>query len=105
MRYLWRMPSPFVFEEPVEPAALKGGDRVHNAAVVRDVLAGGASAIRDAVLLNAAAAIAAHDGLEAERLHDALARGLRIAAEAIDNGAAADLLARWITASQEARPV
>jgi len=97
--------------EPVEPAALRGADRVHNAAVVREVLAGGAPAIRDAVLLNAAAAIAAYDGLAgedalvAERLHDALARGLRIAAEAIDSGAAADLLARWITASRTARPV
>lgn len=93
---------------PVEPAALRGGDRVHNAAVVRDVLSGGAPAIRDAVLLNAAAAIAAHDGDQggfgAERLHDALTRGLRIAAESIDSGAAAELLARWITASQEARP-
>jgi anthranilate phosphoribosyltransferase len=89
---------------PVEPAALRGGDRVHNAAVVREVLAGGAPAIRDAVVLNAAAAIAAHDGLSAERLHDALARGLRLAAESIDSGAAADLLDRWVTASRAARP-
>jgi len=89
---------------PVEPAALRGGDRVFNAAVVRAVLAGGEPAVRDAVLLNAAAAIAAHDGLSGERLHDALTRGLRIAAEAIDSGAAADLLQRWVAASQEARP-
>ena len=89
---------------PVEASALRGGDRVHNAGVVREVLAGGAPAVRDAVLLNAAAAIAAHDGLSAERLHDALARGLRIAAEAIDSGAATDLLDRWITSSQAARP-
>jgi anthranilate phosphoribosyltransferase len=88
----------------VEPAALRGGDRVHNAAVVREVLAGGSPAVRDAVLLNAAAAIAAHDGLSSERLHDALARGLRIAAEAIDSGAAASLLDRWVTSSQAARP-
>jgi anthranilate phosphoribosyltransferase len=88
---------------PVEPAALRGGDPAHNAAVVREVLAGGAPAVRDAVLLNAAAAIAAHDGLAAERLHDALARGLRIAAEAVDSGAAAALLDRWITASRAAR--
>jgi anthranilate phosphoribosyltransferase len=88
---------------PVEPAALRGGDRVFNAAVVRAVLAGGEPAVRDAVLLNAAAAIAAHDGLSGERLHDALARGLRIAAESIDSGAAADLLQRWVAASQEAR--
>jgi anthranilate phosphoribosyltransferase len=88
---------------PAEPGALRGGDRVHNAAVVREVLAGGAPTVRDAVLLNAAAAIAAHDGLARERLHDALARGLRIAAESVDSGAAAELLDRWITSSQAAR--
>ncbi|WP_375474991.1 anthranilate phosphoribosyltransferase [uncultured Jatrophihabitans sp.] len=107
--------------EPVEPAALRGGDRAFNAAVVRDVLAGGGPGVRDAVLLNAAAAIAAFDGrreaagagtgngadgtgngLAAGRLHDALARGLRIAAETIDSGAAADLLGRWIAASRTA---
>jgi anthranilate phosphoribosyltransferase len=84
----------------VEPAALRGGDPAHNAAVVREVLAGGAPAVRDAVLLNAAAAIAAFDGVSAERLHDDLARGLRIAAESIDSGAAADLLDRWIAAGR-----
>ena len=42
-------------------------------AVVRDVLAGAAAAVRDAVLLNAAAGIAAYDGLTGARLHDALA--------------------------------
>ncbi len=84
--------------EPVRPEALRGGDRAFNAAVVRDVLAGGGAGVRDAVLLNAAAAIAAYDrpaGL-AGRLHEALARGLRIAAEAVDSGAAAALLDRWI---------
>jgi anthranilate phosphoribosyltransferase len=90
--------------EPVEPAALRGGDRVRNAAVVREVLAGGAPAVRDAVLLNAAAAIAVFDGLSAERLHDALGRGLRLAADSIDSGAAASLLDRWITSSRAARP-
>jgi len=87
----------------VRPEALRGGDRVHNAAVVREVLAGGAAGIRDAVLLNAAAAIAAHDGLGAATLHDDIAVGLVAAAEAVDSGAAADLLARWIAASQAAR--
>jgi anthranilate phosphoribosyltransferase len=90
--------------EPAEPGDLRGGDRVHNAAVVRAVVTGrGTRAVRDAVLLNAAAAIAAHDGLAGERLHDALARGLRVAAETVESGAAADLLDRWITASQGAR--
>ena len=88
---------------PVAPAALRGGDRVHNAAVVREVLAGGAPAIREVVLLNAAAAIAAHDGVRADTLPDAIAVGLRSGAEAIDSGAAADLLDRWIQASQSLR--
>ncbi|NUS43924.1 MAG: anthranilate phosphoribosyltransferase, partial [Mycobacteriaceae bacterium] len=46
----------------VEPAALSGGDAVANAAVARDLLAGSAGPVRDAVLLNAAGAIVAFDG-------------------------------------------
>jgi anthranilate phosphoribosyltransferase len=88
--------------EPVAPEALRGADRVFNAGVVREVLSGGAPGVRDVVLLNAAAAIAVYDGLTAERLHDALARGLRLAAESIDSGAAAQVLDRWVAASQAA---
>jgi anthranilate phosphoribosyltransferase len=88
---------------PVPPEALRGADRVFNARVVRDVLAGGAPGVRDVVRLNAAAAIAAYDGLSGERLHDALARGLRLATESIDSGAAAALLDRWVASSQAAR--
>jgi len=80
---------------PVQPAALRGGDRAHNAAVVRDVLAGGGrDGVRDAVLLNAAAAIAAYDGLD-DSLAGAFAEGLAVATESIDSGAARDLLERW----------
>jgi anthranilate phosphoribosyltransferase len=88
---------------PVPPEALRGADRVFNAAVVRDVLGGGGPGIRDAVLLNAAAAIAAFDGLDQVALGDAIAAGLVAATEAIDSGAAADVLQRWIVASQAAR--
>ncbi|MBN9618652.1 MAG: anthranilate phosphoribosyltransferase, partial [Actinobacteria bacterium] len=88
---------------PVPPEALRGGDRVFNARVVREVLGGGAPQVRDVVLLNAAAAIASFDGLGGVRVHDALARGLRIGAEAIDSGAASSLLDRWIASSQAAR--
>ena len=80
---------------PVQPAALRGGDRAHNAAVVRDVLAGGGrDGVRDAVLLNAAAAIAAYEGLD-DSLAGAFAEGLAVATESIDSGAARDLLERW----------
>jgi anthranilate phosphoribosyltransferase len=88
--------------DPVAPEVLRGADKVFNAGVVRDVLAGGAAGIREVVLLNAAAAIAAYDGLTAERLHDALARGLRIAAESVDSGAAAQVLDHWVAASRAA---
>jgi len=90
---------------PAAPEVLRGADRDFNAGVVRDVLAGGAAGVRDVVLLNAAAAIAAYDGLTAERLHDALARGLRLAAESIDSGAAAQLLDAWVAASRSAAGV
>ncbi len=88
---------------PVSPEALRGSDREFNARVLRDVLAGGAPGVRDVVLLNAAAAIAAYDGLSGERLHDALGRGLRLAAESVDSGSAAALLDRWVASSQAAR--
>jgi anthranilate phosphoribosyltransferase len=88
----------------VPPEALRGADRVHNAAVVRDLLGGGARVgVRDVVLLNAAAGIAAADGLAAADLDDALARGIDLAAQAIDSGAAAEVLDRWITASRRLR--
>lgn len=87
----------------VPPAALRGGDRVHNAAVVRDVLAGGGGGVRDAVLLNAAAAIVASDGVTPDTLESAIAAALQTAARSVDSGAAADLLDRWIDAGRRAR--
>jgi anthranilate phosphoribosyltransferase len=89
--------------EPVTPQALRGGDRVHNAAVVREVLAGRGAGVRDAVLLNAAAAIAAYDGMTTDNWMQPMRAGLVAAAESIDSGAANDLLDRWIDASQRAR--
>ena len=93
---------------PVAPEALRGGDRVFNAEVVREVLAGRGGGARDAVLLNAAAAIAAYDGLSAvdvagEGLTAAMERALERATVAVDGGAAVDVLDRWITASRHAR--
>jgi anthranilate phosphoribosyltransferase len=83
----------------VAPEALRGGDRAHNAAVVREVVAGGGAGVRDAVLLNAAAGIAAYDGLSGDGLDDAIAAALQVATESVDSGAAADLLSRWVAAS------
>ena len=58
--------------------------------------------MRDAVLLNAAGALAAFDE-RAARLHDALAAGMERAAKAVDDGAAVALLDRWIGVSRTAK--
>ncbi len=84
--------------EPVTAEALRGADAAYNADVVRQVMRGQASAVRDAVLLNAAAGIAAFDGLAVGRLDAQLADGLAAAREAVDTGAADTLLRRWIAA-------
>jgi anthranilate phosphoribosyltransferase len=85
-----------------EPGALRGGDPAVNADVFRRVLAGERGPVRDAVLLNAAAALAAFDE-RAQRLHDALAAGIVRAAEAVDDGRAAAVLDRWVGVSQAAQ--
>jgi anthranilate phosphoribosyltransferase len=79
-------------------AALRGGDVQHNADVVRRTLAGDHGPIRDAVLLNAGAALAVHDA-PGEPLDEALAGGLAKAAQSVDSGAARDVLDRWVTAA------
>jgi anthranilate phosphoribosyltransferase len=77
---------------------LRGGDVEHNAGVVRRVLEGEQGPVRDAVLLNAGAALAVHDA-PAEDPVVALAAGYAKAAEAIDSGAARATLDRWVEAS------
>lgn len=85
--------------------ALRGDDADYNAQVARDVLDGAAGPVRDAVLLNAAAALVAADGVAGEpvsprtlvpRMADALAR----AATSVDSGAARSALERWVTATR-----
>ncbi|WP_448613202.1 anthranilate phosphoribosyltransferase [Modestobacter sp. URMC 112] len=85
-----------------EPGALRGGGPDVNAEVVRRLVAGEPGPVRDAVLLNAAGALAAFDG-RAARLHDGLAAGLERAAAAVDDGRAAAKLEQWIQVSQAAR--
>ncbi|GAA3876935.1 anthranilate phosphoribosyltransferase [Saccharothrix violaceirubra] len=80
------------------PADLKGGDPALNAEVVRDFVGGKPGAVRDAVLLNAAGAIATFAGFGPD-LHADLAAGLTRAAEAVDSGATATLLRTWATLS------
>ena len=86
--------------ERVELSALRGADATANAHVVRRLVAGESGPVRDAVLLNAAAALAAHAGVTGS-LVDALGAQLPRAAAAVDSGAAADLLERWTRRSTE----
>ena len=84
------------------PDALRGGSPAYNADVFRRVVAGERGPVRDAVLLNAAAALAAFDEHTAD-LREGLAAGLERAAAAVDDGRAGDLLARWVTVSRAVR--
>jgi anthranilate phosphoribosyltransferase len=84
-----------------KPGDLAGGAAAHNAAVARAVLGGERGPVRDAVLLNAAAALAADAGVPgAAALTAALREGYDRAAAAVDSGAAAGLLDRWAQATQ-----
>ncbi|MGW4481557.1 anthranilate phosphoribosyltransferase [Rhodococcus triatomae] len=84
--------------ERVPLDALRGGDAEANATIARSVVAGDRGPVHDAVVLNAGAAIAAHRGLDGN-LEDALRAGIASAVDAVDSGAAADLLARWVDVS------
>ncbi|MCP9959275.1 anthranilate phosphoribosyltransferase [Streptomyces sudanensis] len=78
---------------PVE--SLRGADASYNADVARRLLAGGTGPVRDAVLLNSAAALVALDPSDAP-LAEQLRAGMARAAESIDSGAARDVLDRWV---------
>jgi len=70
--------------------AIRGGDAAYNAAALARLLQGEAGPYRDAVLLNASAAL-----IVAGRTTD-WQEGADIAGEAIDDGSAEKLLQRWI---------
>ncbi|GHH74382.1 anthranilate phosphoribosyltransferase 1 [Streptomyces sulfonofaciens] len=87
---------------PVE--ALRGGDASYNADVARRLLAGEEGAVRDAVLLNSAAALVALGadgaaGAGGVSLEERIQEGIRRAAEAIDSGAARGVLEAWVAAT------
>ena len=82
-------------------SALVGGDASENARITNSIFSGEKGAPRDAVLLNAAAAIAAFDGDTGIGIYERLSASLAKAAKAVDSGAAADLLSKWVTLSQE----
>jgi anthranilate phosphoribosyltransferase len=78
-------------------SALRGGNPAHNAGIARRVLDGEKGALRDVVLLNAAAALVVADAAAD------LAEGFEAAASAIDSGRAAATLERFVAVSQSAR--
>ena len=84
--------------ERCAPDELRGGSPDENAARIRAVFAGEDGGARDAILLNAAGAIAAAG--HAEDLRD----GLDAAREAVDSGAAAQRLDQLVAFSRDAVP-
>jgi anthranilate phosphoribosyltransferase len=88
---------------PATTEDLRGGDAAFNASVVRELLAGKPGPVRDAVVLNAASALVAADAIDAAPgtpLEDRLVAGMAAAAAAIDSGASASVLDRWVEATQ-----
>jgi anthranilate phosphoribosyltransferase len=81
---------------------LRGGDAVHNAGVVKDVLAGAAGPVRDAVVLNAGVALALtvpDRGSDTAAFTAAVRAGMDRAERAIDDGSATAVVDRWVGAT------
>jgi anthranilate phosphoribosyltransferase len=92
------------------PEDLRGADAAFNAEVTRKLLAGATGPVRDAVLFNAGAALAAHAGLPpqpaaggGQALQAAVRAGIDRAAQAIDSGAAGAVLDRWVALAGQLR--
>lgn len=85
---------------PAAPADLTGGPPEHNAQVARDVFAGQPGPVREIVVLNAAAALLAYNGIDDDiPLVDQMAQSLSEAISAIDEGQAEQTLNRWVELS------
>ncbi|MCX4727075.1 anthranilate phosphoribosyltransferase [Streptomyces sp. NPDC090052] len=105
---VWTVADGTVHEESFDPRdvgiglvpveALRGGDSSYNADVARRLLSGEAGPVRDAVLLNSAAALVALDPGSGS-LNERIAAGIARAADSIDSGSAARALERWVAAS------
>jgi anthranilate phosphoribosyltransferase len=108
---VWAVTGGEVTEHVLEPAdldiprgtaqGLRGRDAAYNADVVRRLVAGEPGEVRDAVVLNAGAALAVH-AAESGTLEERLAAGVERAAEAIDSGRARAVLEKWVQVSAEA---
>jgi anthranilate phosphoribosyltransferase len=78
---------------------LRGGDAAFNAAVIRATLAGNPGPVRDAVVVNAAVALTAHEWATtgvAGDLKGTIQANIARACAVIDDGSATSTLDRWI---------
>lgn len=113
--HVWEISRGLVTEHDIDPGDLGlgrasiddllGGDAAYNASVIHDVLSGATGAVRDIVLLNAAAGLVSFDlAANPNQVQDSILERFRakmaVAAEAIDSGAAAAKLDDWVAATR-----
>jgi anthranilate phosphoribosyltransferase len=109
--HVWAVSGGSVTEHVLDPLdlgiprgtaeGLRGQDAAFNADVVRRVVAGEPGQVRDAVVLNAGAALAIH-AAEPGTLEERLAAGIARAQDAIDSGRAKAVLEKWVEVSARA---
>ena len=109
--HIWAVSGGQVTEHVLDPLdlgiprgtaeGLRGQDATFNADVVRRVVAGEKGQVRDAVVLNAGAALAIH-AAEPGTLEERLAAGIARAEESIDSGSAKAVLENWVEVSARA---
>jgi anthranilate phosphoribosyltransferase len=113
--HVWEVSRGLVTEHDIDPrdlgikrarmSDLIGGDAAHNASIVHAVLAGQEGAVRDIVLLNAAAGLVAYelanDPAQVQvAILDRFRSKMAVAAQTIDSGAATTKLAKWVAATK-----
>lgn len=87
--------------EKIALSELAGGSASENVEITKRVFAGEKNAYREAVLLNAAGAIAAFKGDLKLGIEQQIANGYVLAKQAVDSGAANHLIERWAELSNE----
>ncbi|RFA13345.1 anthranilate phosphoribosyltransferase [Subtercola boreus] len=112
--HIWEVSRGAVTEHDLDPRdlglrrasidELKGGDPAANAETVRRVLGGEEGAVRDIVLLNAAAGMVAFDLARdpsevQQSIVERFASKMVVAAESIDSGSAERKLEKWVAAT------
>ncbi|WP_062073511.1 anthranilate phosphoribosyltransferase [Demequina sediminicola] len=88
---------------PITIDDLRGGTATENADVARRVLDGESGAVRETVILNAAAGLVADGSLEGTAsgtLVERFSSAIALCEESIDSGSAAGVLNRWVAATR-----